>query len=83
LAPVVRSQNLGDVGPVDRLHPAEDVVVAGRGVGDPGVLAEVVAVDRHRRAVLVRRAAEALELRDVARPIELQLHERLPGCLPI
>ena len=64
----------GDVGPVDGLGTAEDVVVARGGVLGPGVLVERAAVDRHRRAVLTGGAAEALELRDVARAVELQLH---------
>ena len=71
----------GDVGPVDRLGAAEHVVVAGGRVLDAGVLVERPAVDRHRRAVLVRGAAEALELRDVARAVELQLHVRVARML--
>src|SRR5204862_4517986 len=46
-----------------------------------GVLVDRPAVDRHCRAVLVRGAAEALELRHVPRPVELQLHEGIAGML--
>ena len=46
-----------------------------------GVLVERAAVDGHRRAVLVRGAAEALELRDVPGPVELQLHVRVARML--
>jgi hypothetical protein len=46
------------------------------------VLVERQAVDRHRRAVLVRSASKALELLDVTGRVELQLHEcvtRMPA----
>ena len=77
----------GDVGPVDGLGAAEDVVVAGagvlcaRGVLCAPVLVQRAAVDRHRRAVLVRGAAESFELRHVTRTVELKLHERVARVL--
>src|SRR5205085_10387087 len=63
------------------LRAAEDEVVTGGRVLHAGVLVDRPAVDRHRRAVLVRGAAEALELRHVARTVELQLHEGVAGVL--
>ena len=78
----LRPPALGDVRPVDRLGTAEDVVVAGGGVRDAGVLVRHETVDGHRRAVLRLRAAESLELRNVSGAVELELHVRVAGVLP-
>ena len=72
----------GDVRPVDGLDPAEDVVVAVGIVADVLVLIEGQAVDRHGGAVLRAAAPEAFELRDVARPVELELHEGIARMAP-
>ena len=77
----LRDAALRDVRPVDRLHPTEDVVVAGLCVVGVRVLVPVEAVDRHRRAVAGCRAAEALELRHVPGAVELELQECVPGML--
>src|SRR5262249_27158619 len=69
-------------GPVDRLGPAENEVVARFGVIETGVLVAYQAVDGHRRAILRRGAAESLELGNVTRAVELELHEGGPGMLP-
>src|SRR5215472_17846925 len=66
------------VSPVDGLLTAEDVVVTRAGIERAGVLVKGPAVDGHRRAVHRGAAAEALELRDIAWPVELQLHEGRP-----
>src|SRR5262249_23232844 len=66
----------GDVGPVDRLRLAEDVLVARGRVVDAVIHVKRPAVDCHRSTILAGGATETLELLHIARLVELELEVR-------